>query len=400
MSFIKNTGIFVEGDNLFFTEERARTAAVSDSIASGVTNIAPSQDAVFDALALKLDSSLKGASGGLAELDAGGKIPSSQLPALAITDVFVVADNAARDLLTVEEGDVAIVTSTGLSWIYDGSAWQELKSDGKVVSVNGEVGAVTLDTDDVDESLSPTNKYFTDQRAKDAVVVNSSSGAETDKSMSVSAAKSYSESQANSASGAALSAAEDYTDAAVSGLASESYVDSAASAASGAALSAAEGYTDAAVSGLASESYVDNAVSGLASESYVDNAVSGLASESYVDNAVSGLASESYVDQAEDRSKREVGPINSVTGSMSLANEILLLCDVSGGSITLTLPAASGASNGRRYIIKDDGSAASGQFIRIQRSGSDLLDGEQYYDIKIAYESVTVFTDQSAWYII
>lgn len=394
MSFIKNTGIFVEGDNLFFTEERARTAAVENSIASGTTDKAPSQQAVFNALSLKLDSSLKGASGGLAELDNSGKIPSSQLPALAITDVHVVADNAARDALTVEEGDVAIVTSTGKSWIYDGSAWQELKSDGKVVSVNGETGAVTLDLDDISERPSGTNQYFTSQRAKDAAVVNSSTGTQTDQAMSVSAAKSYSESQASAASGAAVSSANAYTDLAVSGLASESYVDNAVSGL------ASESYVDNAVSGLASESYVDNAVSGLASESYVDNAVSGLASESYVDNAVSGLASETYVDQAEDRSKREVGPINTASGNLNLANEILVLCNVSGGSITLTLPAASGASNGRRYIIKDNGNAASGQFVRIQRSGSDLLDGQQYYDIKVAYESVTVFTDQSAWYII
>jgi hypothetical protein len=392
MSFIKNTGIFVEGDNLFFTEERARTAAVSDAIASGVTNVAPSQNAVFEALELKIDSSLLGASGGVAELDANGKLKNDQIPAIAITDVFVVADNDARDALEVETGDVAVVTSTGLSWIYDGSEWQELKSDGKVTSVNSQTGDVSLDSDDISEGS--TNLYFLDSRAKDAAVVNSSTGTETDQAMSVSAAKAYSESQASAASGAALSAAEAYTDLAVSGLASESYVDNAVSGL------ASESYVDNAVSGLASESYVDNAVSGLASESYVDNAVSGLASESYVDNAVSGLASETYVDQAEARAKRELGPVTSVTGSMTLDDEILLLCDVSEGSLTLTLPAASGASNGRRYIVKDNGSAASGSFIRIQRSGSDELDGEEFYDIKIAYESVTVITDQNDWYIV
>lgn len=436
MSFIKNSDILVEGSsNLFFTEERSRLASVENSIASGTTDKAPSQQAVFNALELKLDASLKGASGGLAELDAGGKIPSAQLPALAITDVHVVADNAARDLLSVEEGDVAITTSTGKSWIYDGSVWQELTAAGAVISVNGETGAVSLDADDIAEAPSGTNQYFTSQRAKDAVVVDSSTGTQTDQAMSVSAAKAYSESQASSASGAAVSSANSYTDSAVSGLASESYVDNAVSglasesyvdnAVSGLA---SESYVNSAVSGLASESYVDNAVSGLASESYVDNAVSGLASESYVDLAVSGLASESYVnnligdlegqpdvatyvgqalagantytDNAEARAKREVGPITAASGNLTLDDEILILCDVSGGSITLTLPAASGMSDGRRYIIKDNGSAASGSYVRIQRSGSDLLDGEQYFDIKVAYESVTVFTDTMAWYII
>lgn len=46
-----------EGSNLYFTDTRARTAAVADAINNGTTNIAPSQNAVFDALALKLDLS-------------------------------------------------------------------------------------------------------------------------------------------------------------------------------------------------------------------------------------------------------------------------------------------------------------------------------------------------------
>lgn len=42
-----------ENTNLYFTDTRARTAAVADAINDGTTNIAPSQNAVFDALALK-----------------------------------------------------------------------------------------------------------------------------------------------------------------------------------------------------------------------------------------------------------------------------------------------------------------------------------------------------------
>ena len=42
-----------EGGNLYFTDARARTAAVADTITPGVTDIAPSQNAVSDALALK-----------------------------------------------------------------------------------------------------------------------------------------------------------------------------------------------------------------------------------------------------------------------------------------------------------------------------------------------------------
>jgi hypothetical protein len=42
--------------NLWFTEARAKAAAVADAIVDGVTDVAPSQNAVFDALALKQDA--------------------------------------------------------------------------------------------------------------------------------------------------------------------------------------------------------------------------------------------------------------------------------------------------------------------------------------------------------
>jgi hypothetical protein len=59
--------------------------------------------------------------------------------------VAVVADIAARDALVtspgVQEGDVAVVTSTSQTFIYDGSAWQEIKTptDGvaSIIAGNG-----------------------------------------------------------------------------------------------------------------------------------------------------------------------------------------------------------------------------------------------------------------------
>jgi len=46
-----------EGTNLYFTNTRAQTAAVENAINSGTTNKAPSEDAVFNALAAKLSTS-------------------------------------------------------------------------------------------------------------------------------------------------------------------------------------------------------------------------------------------------------------------------------------------------------------------------------------------------------
>lgn len=48
-----NTTVVPEGTNEYFTVSRARVATISDAIADTVTTLAPTQNAVFDALALK-----------------------------------------------------------------------------------------------------------------------------------------------------------------------------------------------------------------------------------------------------------------------------------------------------------------------------------------------------------
>lgn len=51
-----DTDAVVEAGNLYFTNTRAKTAVVDDAIVNGVTDKAPSQNAVYDALALKQDA--------------------------------------------------------------------------------------------------------------------------------------------------------------------------------------------------------------------------------------------------------------------------------------------------------------------------------------------------------
>lgn len=74
-----------------------------------------------------------GAANGIASLDSNAKIPASQIPAVALVDVFQVADIAARDALTVEAGDVAVVADIGdgvsQSYWYNGSTWVEVVAD-------------------------------------------------------------------------------------------------------------------------------------------------------------------------------------------------------------------------------------------------------------------------------
>ena len=75
-----------------------------------------------------------------------------------------------------------IILSTDLFPIGDATSGQLYKKTiaelqaaigGAVISVNGLVGTVVLDTDDIQELVSPTNKWFTDARARGAVSATS-----------------------------------------------------------------------------------------------------------------------------------------------------------------------------------------------------------------------------------
>lgn len=97
----------------------------------------------------------KGAANGIATLDSGGKVPTSQLPALAITDTFVVASQAAMLALTAEVGDVAVRTDTNESYILQASPastlanWVKLLTPASpVTSVFGRTGAVVAASGD------------------------------------------------------------------------------------------------------------------------------------------------------------------------------------------------------------------------------------------------------------
>lgn len=111
-----------------------------------------------------INVSQKAAANGVATLGADSKIPNNQLPALAITDTFVVASQAAMlALSTAEKGDVAVRTDLNKSFILTADPystlanWQELLTPtDAVLSVNGLTGAVTLGASDV--GAAPTTR--------------------------------------------------------------------------------------------------------------------------------------------------------------------------------------------------------------------------------------------------
>lgn len=110
----------------------------------------------------------KAAANGYASLGSDGKIPSSQLPAIAISDTFVVATQVAMLALTAEVGDIAVRTDLSKSFILKTAGatvlanWQELVTPtDTVLSVNSQTGAITLTTTNLAEG---TNKYYTEVR--------------------------------------------------------------------------------------------------------------------------------------------------------------------------------------------------------------------------------------------
>jgi hypothetical protein len=175
--------------NLYFTNERAdnraddRIAAASigdladvdvDSVASGDALVFDGEDWVADGSTYQKVSE-KGQADGYASLDSTGKLPTSQLPDLAITDTFVVADEAGRLALDVQRGDVAVQTDTGETYILagddpsDDGDWVLLAEPGASVrSVSGT--APISSTGGTNPTISLDNLGVTEGKIADGAV--------------------------------------------------------------------------------------------------------------------------------------------------------------------------------------------------------------------------------------
>lgn len=109
------------------------------------------------------------AEGNVPVLGAGGKLSEAVIPAIAITDTFVVDSQSAMLALEAQQGDVAVRTDVNKTFILKTAPastienWVELETPtDAVTSVNGLTGAVTLTTSEVAEG---SNLYFTTARA-------------------------------------------------------------------------------------------------------------------------------------------------------------------------------------------------------------------------------------------
>jgi hypothetical protein len=123
-----------------------------------------------------------GAALGVATLDAGGKVPVSELPAAVLGALSYQGTwNASTNTPTLTssvgtKGYYYVVDVSGntnlngiTDWvigdwaIFNGSVWQKVDNTDAVTSVNGQTGVVVLTTTNIAEG---TNLYYTDVRAR------------------------------------------------------------------------------------------------------------------------------------------------------------------------------------------------------------------------------------------
>jgi hypothetical protein len=139
-------------------DTQVRTSKVTDLTAptgsfsmnsQKITNLATAS-AGTDAINKDYVDSKIGANNGIASLDSVGKIPTSQLPPVAIAETYVVSSQAAMLALPSDIGEIAIRTDVSKSFILTASPastlgnWQELLTSDAVTSVDGLTGNVSL----------------------------------------------------------------------------------------------------------------------------------------------------------------------------------------------------------------------------------------------------------------
>lgn len=102
------------------------------------------------------DKDVGNSAGKIPEVGADGKLDTSIMPALTITDTFTVASQAAMLALNAQVGDIAIRTDENKTYILAAESatvlanWKLLLTpSNSVISVNGKTGVVLLSKADV-----------------------------------------------------------------------------------------------------------------------------------------------------------------------------------------------------------------------------------------------------------
>lgn len=144
---LTNTGVSA---NTYGTASSIPTIAIDakgriTSASNTAISIAASQVSDFNTAADARISAQKGVALGLATLDAGGKVPSAQLPSF-VDDVLEFA-NLASFPVTGENGIIYVALDTNVTYRWSGSTYIEI-SPSDVTSVFGRSGAVSAQAGD------------------------------------------------------------------------------------------------------------------------------------------------------------------------------------------------------------------------------------------------------------
>ncbi|SHN16205.1 beta strand repeat-containing protein [Flavobacterium xinjiangense] len=166
-------GNFIRALDATTLQQRTPAQVKTDLGLDQVSNISdankPLSDATKVALDTKIDKTAMGVVNGVATLDAGGKIPTSQLPPISVSSVDVVNSQVQMlGLPSPSVGSMAIRTDEGKSYVLavlPGSIlanWVQIVAPGSVLSVNGYSGTVSLKKTDVGlsnvDNISDLNK--------------------------------------------------------------------------------------------------------------------------------------------------------------------------------------------------------------------------------------------------
>jgi hypothetical protein len=122
----------------------------------------------------KISATEKAVANGIATLNASGKIPTSQIPAISFSSGYVVGSQSAMlSLSDAVVGSIAIRTDISKNYVLSASDpailnnWLELLMPAAVSSVNGyTTGSIVLTSSDIYEG---SNLYYTNARVRTAV---------------------------------------------------------------------------------------------------------------------------------------------------------------------------------------------------------------------------------------
>lgn len=148
---ITNLSLFTGFDSRYYTKTEQTTLFAAKVHTHEISEI----NGLQTQLDLKVNYSLVGSANGIASLGSDGKIPQSQLPAIAITDTYVLTSEAAMLSSSAQVGDIVIRTDVNKTFILAASPatdianWQELVTPiSPVQSVFGRTGIITAQAGD------------------------------------------------------------------------------------------------------------------------------------------------------------------------------------------------------------------------------------------------------------